>query len=64
MHDFISHAKHFTEVNRLNHEDTITMNKTYALVWNHAQGSWTAVGETARRCGKSGGRKRLAATAL
>ncbi|MBN3816243.1 filamentous hemagglutinin N-terminal domain-containing protein [Paraburkholderia sp. Se-20369] len=40
------------------------MNKTYALVWNHAQGSWTAVGETARRCGKSGGRKRLAATAL
>ncbi|TCW83042.1 filamentous hemagglutinin [Burkholderia sp. SRS-46] len=40
------------------------MNKTYALVWNPTQGSWTAVGETARRCGKSGGRKRLAATAL
>ncbi|WP_325047921.1 GLUG motif-containing protein [Burkholderia sp. BE12] len=42
---------------------TTTMNKTYALVWNHTQGTWTAVGETARRHGKSGG-KRIAAAAV
>ncbi|WP_175922405.1 GLUG motif-containing protein [Burkholderia latens] len=40
------------------------MNKTYALVWNQAQGCWSAVGETARRHGKSSGGKRLAATAV
>ncbi|MBR7945642.1 filamentous hemagglutinin N-terminal domain-containing protein [Burkholderia cenocepacia] len=37
------------------------MNKTYALVWNQAQQCWSAVGETARRNGKSGGGKRIAA---
>ncbi|KVL27752.1 beta strand repeat-containing protein [Burkholderia sp. MSMB1835] len=37
------------------------MNKTYALVWNHAQGCWNAVGETARRRGKTGGTKLVAA---
>ncbi|UVE56492.1 filamentous hemagglutinin N-terminal domain-containing protein [Burkholderia sp. EMB26] len=36
------------------------MNKTYALVWNHAQHCWNAVGETARRRGKSSGGKRVA----
>ncbi|KVL19990.1 two-partner secretion domain-containing protein [Burkholderia sp. MSMB1826] len=40
------------------------MNKTYALVWNHAQGCWSAVGETARRRGKSGGGKLVAAAAV
>ncbi|KVL19795.1 two-partner secretion domain-containing protein [Burkholderia sp. MSMB1826] len=40
------------------------MNKTYALVWNHAQGCWNAVGETARRRGKSGGGKLVAAAAV
>ncbi|HEF5873627.1 TPA: filamentous hemagglutinin N-terminal domain-containing protein [Burkholderia cenocepacia] len=40
------------------------MNKTYALVWNQAQGCWSAVGETARRHGKSAGGKRLAAAAV
>ncbi|AOY95591.1 filamentous hemagglutinin [Cupriavidus sp. USMAA2-4] len=40
------------------------MNKTYALVWNDAQGTWAVVGETARRHGKSGGGKRLAAASL
>ncbi|HEF5873625.1 TPA: filamentous hemagglutinin N-terminal domain-containing protein [Burkholderia cenocepacia] len=40
------------------------MNKTYALVWNQAQGCWNAVGETARRHGKSAGGKRLAAAAV
>ncbi|RQS19262.1 filamentous hemagglutinin N-terminal domain-containing protein [Burkholderia sp. Bp8992] len=40
------------------------MNKTYALVWNPAQGCWNAVGETARRRGKSAGGKRLAAAAV
>jgi large exoprotein involved in heme utilization and adhesion len=39
------------------------MNKTYALVWNQTQGCWSAVGETARRRGKSAGGKRLAAVA-
>ncbi|PRF98577.1 filamentous hemagglutinin [Burkholderia ambifaria] len=37
------------------------MNKTYALVWNQTQQCWTAVGETARRRGKTGSGKRLAA---
>ncbi|WP_321859815.1 GLUG motif-containing protein [Burkholderia cenocepacia] len=40
------------------------MNKTYALVWNQTQGCWSAVGETARRHGKSTGGKRLAAAAV
>ncbi|WP_321958996.1 GLUG motif-containing protein [Burkholderia cenocepacia] len=39
------------------------MNKTYALVWNPNQGCWNAVGETARRRGKSSGGKCLAAVA-
>ncbi|WP_321959036.1 GLUG motif-containing protein [Burkholderia cenocepacia] len=39
------------------------MNKTYALVWNHTQGCWNAVGETARRRGKSSGGKCLATVA-
>ncbi|MGU7779743.1 two-partner secretion domain-containing protein [Burkholderia sp. PU8-34] len=39
------------------------MNKAYSLVWNEAQGGWCAVGETARRRGKSGGGKRLIAAA-
>lgn len=39
------------------------MNKTYALVWNLTQGRWVAVGETARRRGKSAVGKRLAAAA-
>ncbi|WP_175839937.1 GLUG motif-containing protein [Burkholderia contaminans] len=37
------------------------MNKTYALVWNQAQGCWSAVGETARRRAKPGSAKRTAA---
>ncbi|UEP30185.1 MULTISPECIES: GLUG motif-containing protein [unclassified Burkholderia] len=37
------------------------MNKTYALVWNQAQGCWSAVGETARRRAKPGSAKRIAA---
>ncbi|NIE56311.1 MULTISPECIES: GLUG motif-containing protein [unclassified Burkholderia] len=37
------------------------MNKTYSLVWNQTQQCWTAVGETARRRGKTGSGKRLAA---
>ncbi|RQR63382.1 filamentous hemagglutinin N-terminal domain-containing protein [Burkholderia sp. Bp9126] len=37
------------------------MNKAYSLVWNDAQGGWCAVGETARRRGKSSGGKRLIA---
>ncbi|VWC80811.1 filamentous hemagglutinin [Burkholderia lata] len=37
------------------------MNKTYALVWNQAQGCWSAVGETARRHAKPGSAKRAAA---
>ncbi|WP_186248862.1 MULTISPECIES: filamentous hemagglutinin N-terminal domain-containing protein, partial [unclassified Burkholderia] len=40
------------------------MNKTYALVWNQTQGCWSAVGETARRHGKPGSGKRLAAAAI
>ncbi|SDR48531.1 filamentous hemagglutinin family N-terminal domain-containing protein [Burkholderia orbicola] len=40
------------------------MNKTYALVWNPAQGCWCAVGETARRHGRSAGGKRLAAAVV
>ncbi|WP_175780464.1 GLUG motif-containing protein [Burkholderia anthina] len=40
------------------------MNKTYALVWNQTQACWTAVGETARRHGKSAGGKRLVAAAV
>ncbi|ODQ34659.1 two-partner secretion domain-containing protein [Burkholderia ubonensis] len=40
------------------------MNKTYALVWNQAQHCWKAVGETARRRGKSSGGKRVAAAAV
>ncbi|MGZ2744554.1 two-partner secretion domain-containing protein [Burkholderia stagnalis] len=39
------------------------MNKAYSLVWNDAQGGWCAVGETARRRGKSSGGKRLIAAA-
>lgn len=39
------------------------MNKTYALVWNLTQGRWVAVGETARRRGKSVAGKRLATAA-
>ncbi|WP_126285613.1 GLUG motif-containing protein [Burkholderia stagnalis] len=39
------------------------MNKAYSLVWNDAQGSWCAVGETARRRGKSSGGKQLVAAA-
>ncbi|WP_423221147.1 ESPR domain-containing protein, partial [Burkholderia contaminans] len=35
------------------------MNKTYALVWNQAQGCWSAVGETARRRAKPGSAKRV-----
>ncbi|WP_419146145.1 ESPR domain-containing protein, partial [Burkholderia cenocepacia] len=37
------------------------MNKTYALVWNPTRHCWNAVGETARRRGKSSGGKRVAA---
>ncbi|WP_431822077.1 GLUG motif-containing protein [Burkholderia sp. F1] len=37
------------------------MNKAYSLVWNEAQGGWCAVSETARRRGKSGGKRLLAA---
>ncbi|WP_175718573.1 GLUG motif-containing protein [Burkholderia anthina] len=37
------------------------MNKTYALIWNQAQGCWNAVGETARRRAKPGSAKRVAA---
>ncbi|KHL08760.1 UNVERIFIED_CONTAM: filamentous hemagglutinin [Mumia flava] len=37
------------------------MNKTYALIWNQAQGCWSAVGETARRRAKPGSTKRVAA---
>ncbi|MCF1369853.1 filamentous hemagglutinin N-terminal domain-containing protein [Burkholderia cenocepacia] len=40
------------------------MNKTYALVWNPTQRCWNAVGETARRRGKSSGGKRVAAAAV
>ncbi|MCA8275588.1 filamentous hemagglutinin N-terminal domain-containing protein [Burkholderia sp. AU30280] len=40
------------------------MNKAYSLVWNEAQGGWCAVGETARRRGKSGGGKRLVAAGV
>ncbi|KVD42999.1 filamentous hemagglutinin [Burkholderia sp. ABCPW 11] len=40
------------------------MNKTYALVWNHAQACWNAVGETARRRGKAGGSTLVAAGAV
>ncbi|MGC3029325.1 GLUG motif-containing protein [Burkholderia sp. DN3021] len=40
------------------------MNKAYSLVWNEAQGGWCAVGETARRRGKSGGGKRLLAAGV
>ncbi|MBN3787652.1 GLUG motif-containing protein [Burkholderia sp. Ac-20353] len=40
------------------------MNKTYALVWNQTQRCWAAVGETARRRGKSSGRRQLAAAAV
>ncbi len=39
------------------------MNKAYSLVWNDAQGGWCAVGETARRRGKSRGGKQLIAAA-
>jgi len=53
----------FMPVNQLNHEETTTMNKTYALVWNSTQRCWTAVGETARRRGKSVGGKRAAVAA-
>ncbi|WP_423759761.1 filamentous hemagglutinin N-terminal domain-containing protein [Burkholderia sp. NLJ2] len=37
------------------------MNKAYSLVWNEAQGGWCAVSETARRRGKAGGKRLLAA---
>ncbi|WP_446904765.1 two-partner secretion domain-containing protein [Burkholderia sp. YIM B11467] len=37
------------------------MNKAYSLVWNEAQGGWCAVSETARRRGKTGGKRLLAA---
>ncbi|WP_175942610.1 GLUG motif-containing protein [Burkholderia pyrrocinia] len=40
------------------------MNKAYSLVWNEAQGGWCAVGETARRRGKTGGGKRLLAAGV
>ncbi|MCA7891279.1 two-partner secretion domain-containing protein [Burkholderia cepacia] len=40
------------------------MNKAYSLVWNEVQGGWCAVGETARRRGKSGGGKRLLAAGV
>ncbi|HIH2748785.1 filamentous hemagglutinin N-terminal domain-containing protein [Burkholderia aenigmatica] len=40
------------------------MNKTYALVWNGTQRCWTAVGETARRRGKSASGKRAAVAAV
>ncbi|OXJ13288.1 filamentous hemagglutinin N-terminal domain-containing protein [Burkholderia sp. AU6039] len=40
------------------------MNKTYALVWNGAQRCWTAVGETARRRGKSAGGKHATVAAV
>ncbi|NTY34983.1 two-partner secretion domain-containing protein [Burkholderia diffusa] len=40
------------------------MNKAYSLVWNEAQGGWCAVGETARRRGKSGSGKRLLAAGV
>ncbi|WP_332388410.1 filamentous hemagglutinin N-terminal domain-containing protein [Burkholderia ubonensis] len=62
---FISHVVRFTdELNILITEETKTMNKTYALVWNHAQRCWNAVGETARRRGKAGGGKLVAAGAV
>ncbi|WP_241510349.1 GLUG motif-containing protein [Burkholderia seminalis] len=50
--------------NRPNLEETITMNKTYALVWNPVRRSWAAVGETARRRGKTGSGKRAAVAAV
>ncbi|WP_217588585.1 GLUG motif-containing protein [Burkholderia sp. GbtcB21] len=40
------------------------MNKAYSLVWNEVQGGWCAVGETARRRGKSGSGKRLLAAGV
>ncbi|VWD21638.1 filamentous hemagglutinin [Burkholderia lata] len=40
------------------------MNKTYALVWNRSRRAWVATGETARRCGKSGGSRMAAAATL
>ncbi|RQZ38046.1 filamentous hemagglutinin N-terminal domain-containing protein [Burkholderia sp. Bp9090] len=40
------------------------MNRAYSLVWNEAQGGWCAVGETARRRGKSSGGKRLLAAGV
>ncbi|WP_157641610.1 ESPR domain-containing protein, partial [Burkholderia ubonensis] len=57
----VSHAGMRRCVNR---EETRTMNKTYALVWNQTQRCWNAVGETARRRGKSSGGKRVAAAAV
>lgn len=39
------------------------MNKAYSLVWNETLRGWCAVGETARRRGKSSGGKRLVAAA-
>ncbi|WP_335582975.1 filamentous hemagglutinin N-terminal domain-containing protein [Cupriavidus malaysiensis] len=46
------------------YEEGLEMNKTYSLVWNEAQGGWCVASETARRHGKSGGGKRLAAASL
>ncbi|KWZ36452.1 GLUG motif-containing protein [Burkholderia anthina] len=37
------------------------MNKAYALVWNQANGCWSVAGENARRRGKAGGRRVIAA---
>ena len=37
------------------------MNKSYALVWNQAQGCWNVASEGARRRGKSGGARRVIA---
>ncbi|WP_458761662.1 two-partner secretion domain-containing protein [Cupriavidus basilensis] len=40
------------------------MNKSYALVWNQAQGCWNVASEGARRRGKSGGARRVIAAAV
>lgn len=40
------------------------MNKSYALVWNQAQGCWNVASEGARRRGKSGGARRVIVAAV
>ncbi|NUA30682.1 two-partner secretion domain-containing protein [Cupriavidus basilensis] len=40
------------------------MNKSFALVWNQAQGCWNVASEGTRRRGKSGGARRVIAAAV